>query len=561
MLGRHDPNTELLDAAAHCRELVPENSIYALLADHRSELFPDEMFADLFPSGRGRPSVPGEVIAPAMILKELQGLSDREAADALRCDIRWKVATGLALNHRGVHYTVFTYWRTRLAKSAAPYRITDAVKQVIDQTGILTGRKRRALDSTLLDDAVATQDTVTQLVSAIRKVRRLIAKAARVKVAAHDYDASGKPVCAWDDPEAKQALVSGLVNDALRIISATQDLELTKEQMDAVGLLALVAGQDVEPADEEGNWRIVQGTVPGRVISTVDPEARHMHKSNSQYRDGYKAHLAVEPETGIITGASMTAANAPDGATGVELLEDEEPGMCVLADSAYGSGQVRADLEQAQHTQLIKPWPLSTAVAGGFTRDDFKIDHQAKTATCPAGHTVSISQKGRANFKRHCRGCPLIARCTTSKRGRSVRVGPYDELLVSARRQWQDPEVIAEYRKYRPMVERSIAWLVVHGHRRVRYRGVERNNFGLQLRVAALNLRRLINLGLDYQGDWILGLERPATAPHAVPSAACFRGTVHNCAAQSDAPILTNWFKYLFSQNLGMAAASCSTGS
>jgi transposase len=202
MQGLNNPNRELLDAGALCRQLVDEGSVYAFLADHRTVVFPDGMFADLFPSSRGRPSIPASVMASAMILKELEGLSDRQAADALRCDIRWKVACGLALDDAGVHYTVFTYWRQRLKKSESPDRISDAVRQVVDATGVLSGKKRRALDSTLLDDAVATQDTVTQLVSQIRRVRRLVPEAKTVSVAAHDYDASGKPVCAWDDPDA-----------------------------------------------------------------------------------------------------------------------------------------------------------------------------------------------------------------------------------------------------------------------------------------------------------------------------------------------------------------------
>lgn len=505
MLGKHDSNVELLDAAAHCRSLVPEKSVYALLADHREQLFPDELFTDLFLTGRGRPSVPGEVIASAMVLQELEGLSDRQAADALRLNIAWKVATGMALDHQGIHHTVFTYWRRRLNASNRPKRISEAVREVIDKTGVIKGRKRRALDSTLFDDAVATQDTVTQLVSAIRKIRRLVPEAAVVEVAAHDYDASGKPVCAWDDPIAKQQLVSGLVNDALSILAAMEALTMTDEQQDAQGLLALVAGQDVEPVDEQqGSWRIAHKVAPDRMISTVDPEARHMHKSRSEYRDGYKANVAVEPETGIITASSLTAANAADGPTGVELLQDEEPGLTVLADSAYGSGQVRSELQQAGHVQLIKPLPLSMAVPGGFTRDDFQVDYQAKTVTCPAGHTASINAKGRASFQKHCRGCPLIERCTTSHRGRVLTISEHDEYLVKARQQWKRPEVTTEYNQYRSMVERSISWLVQDGHRRVRYRGIERNDAALSLRVAALNLRRLINLGLDHNGTWVL---------------------------------------------------------
>ena len=505
MQGKSDPNRRLLDAAALCRELVPEGSVYTFLADHRGELFPDALFEDLFPSGRGRPSVPGDVIASAMVLKELEGLSDRQAADALRCDIRWKVACGLALDHPGVHYTVFTYWRGRLLSSDRPERIGEAVAAVIDATGVLSGKRRRALDSTLLDDAVATQDTVTQLVSAIRRVRRVVPEAAAVTVAAHDYDASGKPVCAWDDPDAKAGLVNGLVNDARSIIDAVEGVKLDDQQTDVVGLLALVAGQDVEPGDTEGTWRIAQRVAPDRIISTVDPDARHMHKSVSQYRDGYKAHIAVEPETGLITASALTPANAADGPTGVGLLTGEQPGLQVLADSAYGSGETRTALRQADHHQAIKAIPLRRAVPGGFDRDDFVIDYTARTATCPAGHTVTIAAKGAASFGPRCRTCPLRERCTTAKGGRTLHIGEHDAELVEARRAWRDRDFTDDYKRWRPMVERSISWLVARGRRRVRYRGVGRNQLGLSVRVAAINLRRLVNLGLARDGpNWTI---------------------------------------------------------
>jgi IS5 family transposase len=358
------------------------------------------------------------------------------------------------------------------------------------------------LDSTLLDDAVATQDTVTQLVSQIRRVRRLIPQAAAVDVAAHDYDVSGKPVCAWDDPDAKAALVSGLVNDAVAVSAAVAGVQLDDAAADAVGLLALVAGQDVEPGDEEGTWRIFDGTARDRVISTVDPEARHMHKSVSQYRDGYKAHIAVEPETGIVTASTLTAADTPDGPVGVELLEDEDPGLVVLADSAYGSGATRAELRQAKHVQAIKAIPLARpAIDGGFTRDDFTVDHDARTVTCPQGHTVTITPKGAATFGRRCRDCPLRPRCTTAKDGRTLRISEHDNELVAARQQWNDKTFMDDYRQYRPMVERAIAWIVTNGHRRVRYRGIEANRTQLALRIAAINLRRLVNLGLNHDGE------------------------------------------------------------
>jgi IS5 family transposase len=501
MQGKSDPNRELLDAAALCRQLVPEGSVEAFLADHRRELFPDELFGDLFRSGRGRPSIPADVIATVMVLQALDGLSDRDAARALRDRISWKVAAGLALTDEGFDYSVLTYWRTRLRASEQPERIFDAVRAVVDATGVLKGKTRRALDSTLLDDAVATQDTVTQLISAIRRARRVIPAAAAVPVTAHDYDRAGKPAIAWDDPIAKDALVSGLVNDALTILGALEDVVLAGEEVDAVGLLALVAGQDVEPGDTDGTWRIARRVAPDRVISTVDPDARHMHKSVSEYRDGYKAHIAVEPETGLITAAAITPANAADGPTGVALLAEEKPGLQVLADAAYGGGETRTALRAAQHHQAIKAIPLRRAVPGGFDRDDFLVDHNARTVTCPAGHTVRIADKGGAVFQRHCnQPCPLRDRCTTAKNGRTVRVGEHDAELVEARRAWRDGAFANDYRRWRPMVERSIAWLVAHDHRHVRYRGVERNQLGLTMRVAAINLRRLVNLGLTRDG-------------------------------------------------------------
>lgn len=499
--GRSDPNKEFLDAAALCRQLVPEGSVEGFLADHRQGLFPDDMFEDLFASKRGRPSVPADVVASVMVLQALEGLSDRDAARALRDRISWKVACGLALDDEGFDYSVLTYWRTRLRRSARPERIFDAVRAVVEATGVLKGKSRRALDSTLLDDAVATQDTVTQLIAAIRRVRKEVPGAAAVPLGAHDYDVSGKPLIAWDDPVAKAALVDGLVRDALALLEAGAAAPHDADGDAALGLLALVAGQDVEQ-DEEGTWKIAQQVAPDRVISTVDPEARHMHKSRSEYRDGYKAHLAIEPETGIVTAVALTPANAPDGRTGVGLLEDETKGLQVLGDGAYGDGDTLAALKSNDHRAAVKPWP--SARTGLFGRDDFAVDESVGTVSCPGGHTVHITRTRKAVFGVRCGRCPLRARCTASATGRTLNLHRHDALLVESRRAWRDGDFAEDYRRWRPMVERSIAWVVARGNRKVRYRGVARNQLGLAHRVAAINLRRLINLGLVHDGTWSL---------------------------------------------------------
>ena len=219
MQGTSDPNAEFVDAAALCGHLVPAGSVHRFLAEHRGRLFPDELFGDLFPSDRGRPSVPADVIATVMVLQALGGLSDRDALAELRTNIAWKVAAGLSLTDEGFHPTVLTLWRNRLRASDAPERIFDAVRAVIAETGVLGGKTRRVLDSTVLDDAVATQDTVTQLIASIRRVRRLSPAAAALELVGHDYSDPGKPRIAWDDTEAREARVSALVDDALVVLA------------------------------------------------------------------------------------------------------------------------------------------------------------------------------------------------------------------------------------------------------------------------------------------------------------------------------------------------------
>jgi transposase len=512
--GRSDDQREILDAESVTGHLLKAGSVFGFLAEHRRELFPDEMFADLFPSGRGRPSVPADVMAAVITLQALHGLSDSETVDAVTFDLRWKTACGMAVTDGGFHATTLTYWRRRLAASDSPNRIFEAVKTVVAATGVLSGKTRRALDSTILDDAVATQDTVTQLIGAIRRVRREVPDAAEVIAAhctAHDYGDPGKPAIAWNDAQAREQLVDALVSDAHRLLGYLPEAELGAKAAEAVALLALIAGQDVEPVEgsdgTDGRWRIAQQVAPDRVISTVDPDARHAHKTVHRRQDGFKGHIAIEPDTGIITDCALTKASGPgssDAAVGTALLAGEAEAVRVLADSAYGSGELRGELAAGGHVDLVKPAPLRPAVPGGFTVDDFIIDHTARTATCPAGATRDITPAGNAIFTTACRGCALRARCTTSVNGKTLHLRPHDALQRVARAAVRNTDWQNEYRQHRPMVERSIAWLT-RGNRKVRYRGVVKNDHWLHHRAAAINLRRLITMGLDRTGNtWAL---------------------------------------------------------
>ena len=541
MQGFEPEDRKLLDAAAVAGHLVAENSMFAFLAAHRAEVFCDADYADLFaPRGLGRPSIPATQMAAVLTLQVLHDYSDRETAEAVRFDVRWKVAIGAALDDAGFDPSTLVYWRNRIARSQRPHRVNDAVRKVAEQTGILRGRRRRAVDSTILADAVATQDTVTQLVSAIRRVAREV-PGAEEQVAAvctgHDYSGPGKPKVDWDDPAAKDALVSALVSDANALVEALRPEDPGQPEAPAVALLALVAGQDVEPAEGSdgtgGRWRIARKVAEDRVVSTVDPDARHTRKSPEARRDGYRAHLAADPETGIITDEKLTKAAGQensDPAVAEEFLAAEagagpaagEPpaagggagGGCGgdplawYGDSAYGTGDLRGAISDAGDQAVIKPKPLRPPVEGGFTVDDFTVDEQAGTVTCPAGHTARLSRTRIATFGVRCRDCPLRSRCTTSAAGRKLVLHERDDLLRAARADWAAGAGLRkDYMAHRPNVERAVAQVATFRGRRLklRYRGVTKNHAWLKRRTAALNLRTLIGRGLTWHGGaWVL---------------------------------------------------------
>lgn len=553
-LGKSPDHADLFrSSAAFCDEALGEHSIYRLLHVEAHRLFPDESFADLF-TARGRRSIPPRLVAVVMVLQRFEGLSDREAAEHFLFDLRWKYAAGgLDYDHGSFVHTVLVAMRARLRASARPDRIFEAVLDVAKKAG-LVGR-RRVLDSTALYDAVATQDTVTLIRSAICGVLRLADVALTTTLRAglrrdDAYDKSGKPTCNWEDAAEREALVDALARDGQAILARLDGLELGAEPRAASTLLATVLGQDLEER-ADGVFAIARRVAPDRVISTVDPEARHGHKTASRGFDGYKGHLAIDPESEIVTATAVTAANAGDGSVAEELFADlvtarpidasepaaidasepaartpqaaesvaesvaaenganepPRPSAQVYGDASYGSGEVLEKLERAGIEANVKVMP-PTSRAGCFTQEAFVIDRAAGTATCPAGAVVALRviQDGqRADFSAHCEGCTLRDKCTTSPRGRMLNVHPNFELLHGARRRQRSPEWKKDYRATRPKVERKIAHLVrrKHGGRRARVRGRLRVAHDFALIAAATNLARLAVLGVRHAaGAW-----------------------------------------------------------
>jgi hypothetical protein len=479
-------------------------------------LFPPELFTDLF-EATGRRSVPPQVLAVVMVLQRLEGLSDREAADRFAFDVRWRYAAGVADAVAGEEtasfaHTVLVDLRARLRRSADPDRIFRVTCDLARRVGLVG--VRRVLDSAPLEDAVTTQDTVTMLRGAIRGLLRACPPPLATKVRGllrrdDDYAAPGKPACDWQDRAAREALVDALVRDAYRAGYALRGERLDARVAEAAALLATVTGQDIEEADD-GRFRIFAGTAPDRVISTVDPEARHGHKTAAHGFDGYKAHVAVDPDAEVITAAEVSAATSGDAVVAPTLLGDLVPGKdapaaqaVVYGDSAYGTGAHLAWLDQHGLTPMVKT-QVPTAPGGRFAKDQFRVDLEAGTVTCPARVTVAISPArrggGRARFGVACSVCPLRDACTSSVRGRVVAVGPREAELAAARARQRDRAWLADYRATRPKVERKLAHLLRrrHGGRRARVRGLMRVAQDFKLLAAAVNLARFASLGLRW---------------------------------------------------------------
>lgn len=524
MLGTVDPQTEILDADQICGHLVADDSIHRKLAVLGDKLFCDEDFADLYDTSRGRHSVPPSLLAKVSLLQSLEGTSDRETVDRVRCDLRWKVALQLPLEDEAFHPTVLTYFRERLRSSERPRRIFDSFKEVATEAGLLTARGVRVLDSTPVLSAVQTQDTVSLIRGAIRRLLTLLAKSdpdakAAMKAALRrdDYHATGKPAIDWDDEEARAALVDELVRDALGALGTLEGKELSGDVADAAELLATVAGQDVE-SDDDGNFRIRRAVAQNRVVSVVDPDARHGRKSRHGHFDGYKAHVAVDPDTELVTEIVVTPANVNDAQPIDDLLpeiddddDDDEGALMVVGDSAYGSGGTRQALEQ-KGVDVIAKAPPEHNSQGGFPKSAFDVDIEAKLATCPAGVTTTRAKRnGRGNIRllfpaEVCNRCVLKERCTSSPKGRSITIGPHESLLTEARAFQRTDEFKAIYNSKRPTVERVIYRMVRNGGRKACYRGRVKVSEQMHMKATAENLVRMLRLGLVWRGNggWAL---------------------------------------------------------
>jgi transposase len=505
MLGTVDRQGSLLGVDSLLARLFEgdDSSFYARMAAHGDELISDEDFGDCYSAGTGRPSIPPSLLMKAVLLQVREDVSDREAARRAAKDLDWKRALGLEADEVPFHHTTLSVFRTRLMVNDADERVLRATVERAVEAGLFPKKVLAIVDSTGVMGAAAVADTFSLLRQAItrlgdaagdrlvKRLRRSINRLCRNKARID-----------WSDGPARRAHLAELAELAKAVLAATAGDDSLAEARE---LLERIVDQDIDedPADGDGP-AIRHGVAADRVVSVVDPEMRHGHKTSSRRIDGYKSHVLSDHDTELVLGVGITAANQPDGPEAAPLVGAAKasgvPVSEVLGDTAYGDGDTRQAVEAVGAKVTAKTQPPSPT--GRFVKTDFVIDPRAPSATCPAGHTTttvgwSTDGKGRRvrilKFGTICSGCPLRRHCTASAEGRSVTLNFHEQRLQAARAEQAQASTRRKLRR-RSVVERKLAEAKRHGAGKARYRGTRKVLLQQRLTFGLLNLKRLFVL-------------------------------------------------------------------
>lgn len=562
MLGRESPQYSFLDAAFSVQRLFQPGSLYELLHRQAHRLFSDDDFLECYDPTTGRPSVPPGRMMKLLLLQTYEGLSDRQALERMAFDLRWKAVLGMAVDEPAVGQATLVEFRARLQLHE---KMEEAFRRFVEralEAGIIDREAVQILDSTAIWGRGAVEDTYNLIGSAVGKLLGAVSRGrrqSRVAVAqalglvltapAESGSLKGRAGIDWTSPEERRAFLNRVVEEA-RALLAEVEVEAAEDSgvAEAAALLRRVLCQDLEPVSpaegdaakddpESGGSppsspeqvvlapgtevRIRRGVAKDRIVSIGDPEMRHGHKSRRRTWEGYKAHVSAEAGHGFVTAVEVTPANVPDAQAAPGLIEaQQEAGLespAQVGDMAYSDADLRRQAEE-RGTKIVARVPPTAPGGGRFSKTDFRIDPEARSATCPAGHTtrrfVARREGGGMFFFNGavCASCPLRERCTTrdpermqrSGQGRSVALHPFESLLQQARAEEQTPQTRALL-ALRPIAERTLAHLLVRGLRQARYFGrrkVRFHSLAIGLVVNLARLGKVLYLQPQLQSTW-----------------------------------------------------------
>ncbi len=524
MLGTRDDQRGFWEADRLYIDHVGRESFYGLLASLRGQLFRDEEFAELYCPDNGRGSVPPSLLATALLLQTFDRVSDAEAKQRADFDIRWKVALGIEVEDRPFAKSTLQVFRSQLVLHDKVREIFQRSLQFARQTGYLKGRRMKvALDTTNILGRGAVKDTYNLLADGIVQLVRALAKADRKKAeqwaSAHGFktyfgsSVKGQAGIDWDNKKEREAFLEQIVTDADRLLELARraqggfavDSAERKQIVEAAELLGHLLLQDVERKEEGPTLK--EGVSRDRIVSVHDPEMRHGRKSSSKRFDGHKAAVVVDTDSQLITAAGVLAGNAQDNEGALELVEQSEENTEMeveetIGDAAYGDGATRQRFADAGRTLIAKV--PGRPNKSHFPKEDFHIDLEAGTCTCPAGNVTQTlrtvgtrtDRSGRTYLTQGfqfdaavCGVCPLRSQCLAARggKGRTVSLHPQEALLQQARA-LQHSEAFVEYRQLRQVAEHRLARLVQLGMRQARSFGRAKTLFQLLITAAVANL-------------------------------------------------------------------------
>ena len=475
--------------------------------------FVGQVLNDRYHPDIGRPAEDPEFMLRLCLLQYIYGDSDRQVVENARLNLAYKYFLGLAVDAEVPDYTTVSYFRAqRLGEDKFRLVLEQIVRQCIDK-GLVKG-KRQIIDST----PVVANISRSSIAGLVRKCRENVLKTIEKQ----------------DAVVAKRLGLKDL-QKAANVKFASPDERLQKE-IEAAGELldsvtAEVRVKRLFPNEElKKDLELLEKAVVDRekgakdkLVSPVDPDARQGKKASITW-PGYKAHIVIEEETGIITGVETTPANATDGSQLKPMLKEQEKAHSLkpkelTADKAYDWGE---NLESLAGNKTIANIALSKQVnhrnEGYFTVDDFLYDPENIKLMCPAGH-ISTSRYSEILYNNKpgyafqfkaglCNACPLKARCVKNRAGRRVYISYYEPYYRLARERMATEDGKQAHRN-RYKVEQKMADLTRYcGLRRCRYRGLDRAGIHTLLATMVCNIKRMVKLLWGKPGNYYL--ESPA---------------------------------------------------
>jgi hypothetical protein len=492
MMGELSPQGDLFSGDQLHLDHVGRDTFYGWLATEGPRVFPDAEFKEFYVLDNGRKSVPPSQMIRMVLLQWFDKVSDDQAVERAKFDLRWKVALGLE-DHAGLcaKFTLQTF-RGKLLLSGKGRDLLGRSVRVCREAGALRSRKvRAALDTSPIIGRGAVKDTynlvadgMVKLLGALAAFDTPLLQPVEVEGFARNHDFSryvtdasikGGAELNWDDESERVAFLTELVVDIRRAMRLAQALVTAADPAqakmrcgcaeaihEAVALLERLVEQDIE-VREGGQAHLKRGVAKDRIVSVHDPEMRHGRKSKRTRFDGYKGEIVVDTESGTILDASSKAGNAHDAHGSPEAIrraeqtleaawekapveqdaEDEDKHDVgideTLGDCAYGSANNRRDFLEAQRTLIAKQPPLHNR--GRYTKEDFPVDESTGARTCPAGHTVTPrlrtrlwrGEKVKVRFfqwpAKTCAACPYRDQCLAPRKGEDPHARPRGRTL------------------------------------------------------------------------------------------------------------------------------------